>query len=499
MALSSEVSYEKGARIFNEGETAANLYIVKKGKVALEMEVRIGRRTSKEATIDVITEGQVFGWSALSDKPVLTMSAISAEECTLLAINGNQLRHLCDEDADLHGKVMHELLDLVTDRLSHAKETTAHVLSVTSHDLRAPLATVQSCLDVIIGGFVGEISSGQRALLIGSKQRISDLITMVDNILDVSYLEIKEQDFENVSLHEVVENSIGDVQGSAQQKKLQLQNNVSSRLPQVRGMPKRLQQVFTNLLSNAVKFTLAGGTISVTSHETDGHVQLDFTDTGIGIPSGELTRVFDAFYRGMQVDAEGAGLGLSIAKQIIEAHGGRIWVESPCPDTGIGTRFSLTLPKSTGSVKVKVKEKKVTERREKIMVADDDPEMRQAITVILESQGYQVVTAEDGIEALAKIKEEKPDLLILDLLMPRMDGFEVCKRLGELADAGTGKIPVLVLSAVREESSRKRYELETKQALCVDGYVEKPVSPPLLLQRVEKVLAKYKSGFIERS
>ncbi len=95
----------------------------------------------------------------------------------------------------------------------------------------------------------------------------------------------------------------------------------------------------------------------------------------------------------------------------------------------------------------------------------------------------------DAEEALARIAESKPDLLILDLLMPRMDGFEVCKRLSEQGI----NLPVMILSAVREESSRKRYELETKKALGVDDYVEKPISPPLLLQRVEKVLAKYKA------
>lgn len=311
---------------------------------------------------------------------------------------------------------------------------------------------------------------------------------MIDNILDISYIEIRELDFESLSLSEVIESSIGDVQGMAQQKGIQLKNGVSTKLPQILGLPKRLRQVLTNLLSNAIKFTPTGGTVSISSRETDDYVQLEVADTGIGISPEELPRIFDDFYRGMKVDAEGAGLGLSIAKKIIDAHGGSIWAESPCPESGIGTKFSFTLPKVTVAAKGKVEEEAGVLEGARILVADDDPEMLKATTFLLESRGYQVFTAPDGEEALTKIEEEKPDLLILDLLMPVMDGFEVCKRLKEQGN----KIPVLVLSAVREESSRRRYELETKVTLGVDDYIEKPISPPLLLQRVEKILAKSK-------
>jgi CheY-like chemotaxis protein len=306
-------------------------------------------------------------------------------------------------------------------------------------------------------------------------------------------MKIKEADFADVPLSEVIENSIGDVRGMAQQKGIQLNNNVSTKLPQVWGMAKRLQQVLTNLLSNAVKFTPTGGTVTISSRETDDHVQLEVVDTGIGISPEELPKLFTAFYRGLKTDTEGAGIGLSIAKKIVEAHGGRIWAESPCPETGVGSKFSFTIPKISGAAKDKIGVEEIAAGGEKILVADDDPEMLKVITIVLESRGYHVSTARDGEEALAKIEKEKPDLLILDLLMPRMDGFEVCKRLNEQEEASGSKIPILILSAIREESSRRRYELETKASLGVDDYVEKPISPPLLLQRVEKVLTKRKS------
>jgi len=130
---------------------------------------------------------------------------------------------------------------------------------------------------------------------------------------------------------------------------------------------------------------------------------------------------------------------------------------------------------------------------EKILVVDDDPDMRDAITIILESKGYQIVTAEDGVEALANLKAEKPDLMMLDLLMPKMDGFAVLKELQDARWAKYREIPILILSSVREEASRRRYELETALTLEVDDYVEKPISPDILLERVEKLLNKGKS------
>jgi DNA-binding response OmpR family regulator len=128
--------------------------------------------------------------------------------------------------------------------------------------------------------------------------------------------------------------------------------------------------------------------------------------------------------------------------------------------------------------------------REKILVVDDDPDILDALTMILESQGYQVVTARDGVEGLANLKAEKPDLMILDLLMPKMDGFAVCKELQDPRWAKYRNIPILILTSVREEASRRRYELETGLELDVDDYAEKPISPDILLERVGRLIKR---------
>ncbi|OGO15647.1 MAG: hypothetical protein A2Z02_05305 [Chloroflexi bacterium RBG_16_48_7] len=129
---------------------------------------------------------------------------------------------------------------------------------------------------------------------------------------------------------------------------------------------------------------------------------------------------------------------------------------------------------------------------EKILVVDDDPDILEAVTMILESKGYMTVKAQNGLEALEKIKTEKPSLIILDLLMPKMDGFSVIKTVQEPKWAGAQNIPVLILTSVREDASRRRYELETGKDLDVDDYLEKPFSPDVLLKRVSKLLSKIK-------
>ena len=129
---------------------------------------------------------------------------------------------------------------------------------------------------------------------------------------------------------------------------------------------------------------------------------------------------------------------------------------------------------------------------ETILVVDDDPDILDATTMILESQGYQVVTARDGIEGLAVLKAENPDLMILDLMMPKMDGFGVCKELQDPRWSKYKNTPILILTSVREEASHRRYELETGLELDVDDYIEKPMSPDLLISRVATLIKKKK-------
>lgn len=127
----------------------------------------------------------------------------------------------------------------------------------------------------------------------------------------------------------------------------------------------------------------------------------------------------------------------------------------------------------------------------KLLIVDDDPDMLIAMGAVLESHGFEIIKARNGEEALEKLVQERPDLMLLDLLMPRMDGFAVCRELKEPRRVKEyPKVPVLVLTSTREEAGRRRYELETGLDLDVDGYVEKPIEPHILVERVERLLEK---------
>lgn len=126
----------------------------------------------------------------------------------------------------------------------------------------------------------------------------------------------------------------------------------------------------------------------------------------------------------------------------------------------------------------------------KILVVDDDPDIRDVLEALLEGEGFEVVLANNGEQALEAIKKESPDLMILDLLMPMMDGFAVCKQLQDPRWSKWKNMPVLILTSVREEVSQRRYELETGLSLNVDDYVDKPIDPDVVIDRVKKLLAR---------
>jgi signal transduction histidine kinase len=345
LPLCQEQIYEAGAVMFCEGAQCNYVQTLKSGKVALETELTISRSGAERATIDVLSQGSSFCWSALMEPHILTSSGRCLEQTEILALDGEKLKVLLDENPQMGYKVANNLVKVVASRLQHTKQTMEHILSVIFHDLKAPLAAAESYNRLLLDGFVGELSEEQKNIIQRSSKRLSDLLNLISNMIDFSRVDFAEFRSEEVSLTRVIEDCAETMRPLAVERGLQLEVVLPRRLPGVLGNADRLKQVMTNLLSNGIKFTPSGG-ITIRAKDYTDHVQIDVIDTGIGIPTEDLPKVFDGFYKGLDMEKRGAGLGLSICKKIIEGHGGKIWATSPCPDTGKGTRFTFILPES---------------------------------------------------------------------------------------------------------------------------------------------------------
>ncbi len=348
--LCKEEVYEPGATIIMEGEQVNRLYIVKEGRVAVEMTLRFGTGPGRIATVDVITKGQTFGWWGRKSYALIE-SMRCIEKTKVLAVDGLSLWRLLEKNTRIGHKVMKRRVGVISFRLVKTRDTLAHILSIASHDLKSPLAAVESYHKVMLDGYAGEITEKQKTMLLRSSERIKGLLNLIDNILDISRIDARELKMEATSLLKVVEDVRGVIEPLAEGKGLKLEVEVPKDLPLIAGSPERLQQVFNNLLGNAVKFTLEGGTVTLKVSEADDHILVEIIDTGIGISPEELPKIFTDFFRGIRVDSTGAGLGLGISKRIIEAHRGKIWAESPCPESGVGSKFTFTLPKNLATIR----------------------------------------------------------------------------------------------------------------------------------------------------
>jgi len=232
-------------------------------------------------------------------------------------------------------------------KVEQAKNKLLGFLSVVAHDLKSPLAAIQSYFSVMLGGYSGELNEKHRHMIERSSARINGLLDLISDLLDISRIESGQilKEMETVPLPKLAHSIVEEAHRLAEQKGLALKVEIPPSLPPIYCSAPRIEQALTNLLSNAIKFTEKGGTICLKVLEVDGQIQCEISDTGIGIPKEDLPRIFEDFYRASNVDpTSGTGLGLAIVKRIIEAHGGRIWVASPCPETGCGTKFTFVLP-----------------------------------------------------------------------------------------------------------------------------------------------------------
>jgi PAS domain S-box-containing protein len=379
-------------------------------------------------------------------------------------------------------------------------------ISTVSHELRTPMTSVLGFSKIIrkkLERYVFPLLAGDKGvekpicqvrgnmdIIVAEAERLTELI---NDVLDIARMEAGEVHWrdENVSVPGVLRQSVEGTRGLWQAKGLAVEIDAGDDLPSVRGDHDRLVQVVVNLLSNAIKFTEVGP-IRCSAAREGGFVRVSVRDNGTGIDRADMYMVFDKFKQvgdTLTGKPEGSGLGLPICRQIVERHGGAIWVES---EPGRGSVFFFTVPLADAELLAGAGGGEAACREvgdggapargsSLVLVVDDDPALIEYLSQVFEEQGYAVCEAVNGPDAVATARSMLPDLITLDIMMPGMDGHEVIARLRALPE--TRDIPILVITA-----------LSGAEGEAGDMALIKPVDDATVLAAAEALLRGKASG-----
>jgi PAS domain S-box-containing protein len=367
-------------------------------------------------------------------------------------------------------------------------------LAVLSHELRTPLNAIVGYSRLLRGGILPpeKAARGLETL----ERNATWLTQIVEDVLDVSRIVSGKirLDVQPVELQIIVDNAVATIQPAADAKGVRVQTIVDPHAGPVSGDPDRLQQVVWNLVSNAVKFTPKEGRVQVRLERVSSHVELVVSDTGCGIRPDFLPYVFERFRQaeaGTTRKTGGLGLGLAIVRHIVEMHGGT--VEASSDGEGKGATFRVRLPLMIvhSAALEPRREHPRTERREAltglgrdlegihVLAIDDEEDALTLLRVVLETAGAKVTTLSSPLTALERIAEVKPHVLVVDLGMPEMDGFELITRIRKSTDAAVRSLPAAALTAFARSEDR------TKALRCgFEMHLAKPVDPGELVASV---------------
>jgi signal transduction histidine kinase len=338
------------------------------------------------------------------------------------------------------------LRDITAERtLERAKD---ELVSVVSHELRTPLASLVGFAELLLDRDYSEAQ--RRQFLTVMLQEGRRLTALINDFLDLQRIESGRQQLSPTptDLRPLLTQSVDSV-GDDPDRPIVL--DLPEALPLALADPDRVQQVIANLLSNARKYSPAGGRVRLSADVSDGVIAVTVEDQGLGIPADALPRLFEKFYRVDNSDRRtirGTGLGLAIVKQIVEAHGGRVWAESDGP--GQGSRFRFTLPIAAASAS-----------RGDVLVVEDDPGFARLLEAELATRGYSTVRVPSAEAALAQLGSAQPRVVLLDLMLPGMQGEVFLRRLRGLVGM---ELPVVVVSV-------KDLDEAARQALLDNGVV----------------------------
>jgi len=403
-------------------------------------------------------------------------------------------------------------LEVTLHKLQELDEIKTRFFANVSHEFRTPLTMIMAPLELMLAGELGKFDESQTEHIDAMYRNSLRLYRLINDLLDFSKIEAGKMTmvFEPTDIIWFVKYIVSSVSSMADRMKIQLSFEAKASVPRIYIDREKIERVILNLLSNAFKFTREGGKVKVKIEEAPGAVQLIVSDTGIGIPESHLKKIFDRF---VQVDGsasrehEGTGIGLALAKELVDLHKGNISVQS---ELGMGSTFTVELKKGTAHIEDKkaireaadesdyrIKDRTILamsdietkkEREEKkeivkehtILIVEDNPDVIKFISFLLKDS-YSVLTACDGVEGIEKVKQASPDLVISDVMMPRKDGYQLCREIK--MNPETRHTPVILLTA-KAELAMKIEGLE----FGADDYIVKPFNSKELLARIRTLL-----------
>src|SRR5881396_3871990 len=379
----------------------------------------------------------------------------------------------------------------VNEELRRLDELKSEFLAMVSHELRTPLTAIVGYSRLLMRQVHGPLTPKQlehQEAIFRSAQRLTELI---NDLLDVSRLEAArvELDPRPTDVREAVEHVVAAVRVASQAKQIRIANAVGSDVPAVHADATRLHQILANLVGNAVKFTPAGGAVTVRAARQGDQVWIAVEDNGVGIAKDELARIWDPFYQvesPMRRRHGGSGLGLAIVRRLVELHGGVVRVESE--GEGRGSRFTFTLPVATlpadtraQTVEPLLQLELVLAGRE-VLVVEDERATQELIRAVVEDLlGGRARICDSGEHCLQLARERTPALVLLDLMLPGLSGWEVARRLRQ--DPRTSSVPIIAVSALSRPQERE----SALHAGC-DAYVAKPFTPDELARLMATTL-----------
>jgi signal transduction histidine kinase len=410
-------------------------------------------------------------------------------EHRLLMLREREARARLEEfNRELQKRVEERTIELVrrNEELAEANRAKDIFLATLSHELRTPLTPVLGWVNLLKTGALDSSSTTQALDTIERNARLQ--ARLVDDLLDISRIVTGKLQFERepVDLTGIVRAAANTMRAQAEQRGVSITSNLPPASLVVQGSPVRLQQIVLNLLSNAVKFTESGGRVTLSVKSSGGQASVIVEDTGLGIAPEFLPHVFESF---RQADGSttrqhgGLGLGLAIVRALARLHGGSVSAESE--GIGKGARFIFTLPceiQSCGEPEVRAYETPNAALRS-VLVVEDSPDTLLLLNVLFEKRGCRVLMAESASEALEIAERETPDMIISDIGMPEMSGYELLKNLRRLP--GMANIPALAITGYATEEDRQR-----ALGAGFTAHLAKPVDPDELFDLVQKLTAQ---------